>query len=221
VTLATPFVRLSQREHRRSRTRARLFQAALREFESAGFDGASVARIAREAGVSRPTFYFHFPTKEHVLLELQWKLELRIVERFAGRESLREVLYELVEGLIEAESSVGSPQLFRDVLRIYVRSPESLPLENLGDQPFPVYFELGRRFAGAAVRAELRAGLDPAQACRLCLTSVFGYLTATPGPSEERREDLQAVVSLYLNEPGEPSQSRGGPAAAGERGPER
>ena len=62
-------------------TRTLLFEAAIAEFRRAGFSRASVARIAREAGVSRPSFYFHFPTKEHVLLELQWLEERTVASR--------------------------------------------------------------------------------------------------------------------------------------------
>ena len=45
------------------------------EFRRVGVERASIGRIAETAGVSRPSFYFHFPTKDHVLLELQWTLE--------------------------------------------------------------------------------------------------------------------------------------------------
>ena len=76
---ASPFERPSAREIQRQRTRARLFEAALAEFARTGFDRASVAEIARAADVSRPSFYFHFPTKEHVLLELQSCKEFQLV----------------------------------------------------------------------------------------------------------------------------------------------
>ena len=39
---------------------------------------ADVSVITREAGVARGTFYFHFPTKEHVLAELERHEEARL-----------------------------------------------------------------------------------------------------------------------------------------------
>jgi AcrR family transcriptional regulator len=51
-------------------TRARLFDAALAEIGRSGLAGADVTAIASAAGVVQGTFYFHFPTKEHVLVEL-------------------------------------------------------------------------------------------------------------------------------------------------------
>ncbi len=58
------------REVKRQETRQRVYAAAVAEFRRAGMAAADVAVIAREAGVARGTFYFHFPTKEHVLAEL-------------------------------------------------------------------------------------------------------------------------------------------------------
>ena len=77
--MGSPFRQQTPRERRRDLTRERLFEAAIEEFRREGFDRASIARIAKRAGVSRASFYFHFPTKDHVLAELQWNLELRIV----------------------------------------------------------------------------------------------------------------------------------------------
>ena len=69
------------RELRRLETRARLFDAALTEIARKGLAAADVAAIAASAGVVRGTFYFHFPTKEHVLIELERNEEFRIVGR--------------------------------------------------------------------------------------------------------------------------------------------
>jgi len=183
------------RERAGDRTRARLFEAAVAEFRRVGFDRASIARIASEAGVSRPSFYFHFPTKEHVLLELQWGLERAVVERIAVAPSLREALLAFVDGMIDAERRLGGSGLLRDILSIYARRPQGIDLD---DQPLPLVHELARRFAEAAARGELRGGLDPARATNLCLASVFGYLTTAGGSSDEARADLRALVSLYL-----------------------
>ena len=61
--------RPTQRERQRAETRERLFQAALDEFRREGVAGARIERIASAVGVVRGTFYFHFPTKDHVLHE--------------------------------------------------------------------------------------------------------------------------------------------------------
>ncbi len=184
-----------RRQRQVDSTRTLLFEAAIAEFRRVGFSSAKVARIAREAGVSRPSFYFHFPTKEHVLLELQGLEERAVVERLESARSLREALHELAEGLIELEARLGDADLFRDMIAIYARGPSDLTLD---EQPFPIVDALVRHFGDAAARGELRTGLDAEAAARVCLTSVFGLFMGLPNEPAQRRADFGLLFSLYL-----------------------
>lgn len=178
-------------------TRARLFEAAIAEFRRVGLARANVARIAREAGVSRPTFYFHFPTKGHVLLDLQLLEERALATRLDRARSLREALHELAEGVIDLEARLGDAHLFRDMFAIYARRPAGLPID---DRPFPVVAALTRHFADAAARGELRAGLEAEPAARVCLTGLFGLMIGLPSAPSQRRADFGLHFSLYLAE---------------------
>jgi AcrR family transcriptional regulator len=51
-------------------THQRIYDAALGLFQRHGFDAVNVGQIAREAGISAPTFYAHYPSKEHLLMQL-------------------------------------------------------------------------------------------------------------------------------------------------------
>lgn len=188
-----------RRERQVDSTRARIFRAALAAFRRVGFSRASVTEIAREAGVSRPTFYAHYPTKDHVLLELEWLQERALVERVQRARSLREALHEMTEGLLEMEAQLGDSDLFRDMFRVYAQSPADLPLE---EQPFPIVAAVARHFREAAARGELRAGLEPGAATRACLLSVFGHLSGPSRTADERRADLAVLFSLFLGEAG-------------------
>ncbi len=193
-TAVSPFDRAGAREPKRQRTRRRLYEEAVAEFSRVGFGAASVAEIARAAGVSRPAFYFHFPTKEHVLLEMQWHKELELVEALAGCDTLADTLMTLADAIVTGTESVEGPGVARDMMSIYARRPEWLPLD---EQPFPLARLVERRFAEGAARGELREGLDPETAPLLALTGMFGYLIAVP-ESSNRRADLRAMLSLYL-----------------------
>lgn len=50
-------------------TRERLLDAAVRVFEFEGYAGATVAQIAREAGVSSGAIYAHYSTKAELLVD--------------------------------------------------------------------------------------------------------------------------------------------------------
>lgn len=58
------------RFEQRKLTRARLIDAAQDLFSTSGYEHATVDDIARHAGYSKGAYYFHFSTKDDILLEL-------------------------------------------------------------------------------------------------------------------------------------------------------
>ena len=62
--------RRTARDLQREETRERVFEAALDVFREQGMAQARIEDIAQAAEVSRGTFYFHFPRREDVMLEL-------------------------------------------------------------------------------------------------------------------------------------------------------
>ncbi len=79
----------SARETKRLQTRERLMGAAIAEFKRAGMADADVGAIVAAAGVAHGTFFFHFPTKEHVLLELEQREEQRIAKQLGALHGLQ------------------------------------------------------------------------------------------------------------------------------------
>lgn len=185
------------RERSGDRTRRRLFETALAEFRRVGVTDASIGRIAEIAGVSRPTFYFHFPTKDHVLLELQWSLEEPIAARMEAAKTLDDALAALVDGLVGALGALANPDVFAEMVRIYTRHAAG---DALADQPHYLMRAVAARFVEADADGRLPSGLDPERATHLFLTSVFGYLSL-PVNIEESRRDLQTLISLFLTAP--------------------
>jgi AcrR family transcriptional regulator len=76
------------RFEQRKLTRAKLIDAALQLFSTSGYEHATVDDIAHAAGYSKGAYYFHFSTKDDILLEL-----LRI-----WTEGRSEVLRTAIEG---------------------------------------------------------------------------------------------------------------------------
>jgi AcrR family transcriptional regulator len=147
------------REVRRLETRARLFDAAVAEIGRSGLAGADVSAIASTAGVVRGTFYFHFPTKEHVLVELERNEEASIVAELdaAGTEAnaLMSVLSLLVRHVLAAEDRLG-PVVFRDMLGLHFSSTR--PVEDeLSEHPLA-------EFVIAAISEAQEAGRVPVEA---------------------------------------------------------
>src|SRR6185369_8607318 len=114
------------RAQRRAETRTRLYESALAEFQRAGVAEAQIERIATGAGVVRGTFYFHFPTKEHVLLELQRRHETRLCDRLARLADdapLRAVLETVGASILDDEAWDRRPGLMREMVAMYAHHP--------------------------------------------------------------------------------------------------
>ena len=97
----------SAREAKRLQTKERLMGSAIAEFKRSGMADADVGAIVTAAGVAHGTFFFHFPTKEHVLLELEHREEERIskqLSRFVDSgHDLASVLSEAVRLVVGLE----------------------------------------------------------------------------------------------------------------------
>src|SRR5271163_5100228 len=150
------------REAQRLQTRARVFDAAVAEFGRSGLAGADVAAIAAAAGVARGTFYFHFPTKEHVLVELERAEEAKIVARLDTKATepgeLIAMLRLLVREVLAAERRLG-PVVFRDMLGLHFSATR--PVEDeLTEHPVAQYLieVLARAQAAGQVRRDAQPG---------------------------------------------------------------
>lgn len=127
----------STREAKRLQTRERLLGAAVAEFKRSGMAEADVGAVVNAAGVAHGTFFFHFPTKQHVLLELERREEERIAKQFgqflASRHDLRSALDEAVRLVMGLERRLGD-LLFKDFLALHF-SQTRPPAEGVQDHP--------------------------------------------------------------------------------------
>lgn len=110
--------------------------AAIAEFTRSGMATADVGAIVTAAGVAHGTFFFHFPTKEHVLLELEHREEERIAKqlgRFAGSQhGLPSILKEAVRLVVGLERRLGAV-LFKDFLALHFS--QTRPVDESREHP--------------------------------------------------------------------------------------
>jgi len=191
-------VRIS-RSRQRADTRERIFETALREFRDVGFGAAHIDRIAKNAGVARGTFYFHFPTKDDVILELARRINRRGAERLnllvEADPDLDAFLSGLIDVLIDEFGRVSDAGLNAELLALYLRRPFDLqdPIHNA-----PV---INEELVGHLRRLNEREPrpfrIDPERLAILIMSSVFGILARVPregGP----REICHSLIDLLI-----------------------
>ena len=178
----TPQVKPSAREARRLQTRERILGAAIAEFKRSGMAGADVGAIVTAAGVAHGTFYFHFPTKEHVLLELERREEARVATEL-GRflettHDLTAALTEVVRLVTGLEQRFG-PLLFKEILALHF-SPTRPHKDDWTDHPVIVL--LVREIERARGDGEVHPEVDAFYSATFFLLGIYGLLTTTDSP---------------------------------------
>lgn len=194
-----PSTTLSPREVQRLQTRARLFDATVAEIGRSGLAGTDVAAIAAAVGVARGTFYFHFPTKEHVLVELERNEEGKIAALLAAEKGepgdLMSMLTSLVRQVLAAEERLG-PVVFRDMLGLHFSATR--PVEDqLGEHPLAEFVIAAITRAQAAQRVSPDA--DAGALGVIFLTGLFALLATRETTPRARVALLDRYVTTIVH----------------------
>jgi AcrR family transcriptional regulator len=87
--------------------RERLILAAVDLFTEQGYDATTVAQIAERAGVTKSTFFRHFPDKRELLVAGQETLSRLLAEGIAEAPTGASPLEAVAAGLERASSAMG------------------------------------------------------------------------------------------------------------------
>jgi AcrR family transcriptional regulator len=170
--------RPSARAAKRLQTRERLMGAAIAEFKRSGMAAADVSAIVAAAGVAHGTFFFHFPTKEHVLLELEHREEERIAKelgRFVtSQRDLSSTLKEAVHLVMGLERRLGA-MLFKDFLALHFS--QTRPVDE--SKEHPVIVLVAQQIEGAQEGGRVDPDVNPMNSAVFFLLGLYALLTTT------------------------------------------
>jgi AcrR family transcriptional regulator len=201
------------RDEQRRQTRQRLYECALAVFRRDGVTGCRTDDIAKAAGVSRGTFYFHFPTKEHVLLERMRETEEQIcgvIEAMPHDEAIDSVLDALITEM--AAIWEPDPQLLPDLSSAALRHVAA----NMSDQDSTrLRSTLSGRFSSAAARGEIQVLLPSEVLGDFFLGHTLGGLLAWYGnPVLPLKGVLEAVTYMFWHGAKAPTDPQPGPSTS-------
>jgi AcrR family transcriptional regulator len=197
-------VRTVQREQ----TRGKLVEAAQRVFAASGYERATVDDLAAAAGYSKGAYYFHFSTKEEILLEL---LRAWTEQRSALLEGSRApdqpsavVLMEMVEGLLSYDGS--DPEWPALLLEFWSQALRSREVRRCLHEAYDDWKNLlAEAFERAQVERIVASDVDPAAAAALVLAAhdglVVGSCLNLPWASKmSARRLVGALLSPLMSE---------------------
>jgi len=189
----------NSRSRQRAETKERIFETALREFREAGLAAAQIDRIAKKAGVARGTFYFHFSTKDDVMLELARRINRRGARRLGavaeGEPSLEDFLHGIVDILIDEFGLVSDAGLNAELLALYIRRPNDLV--DPGHNAPTINDELIIHLRALAESDGLPSQMAPEQLALIIMSSLFGILARVPRGSGVR-DTCHSLITLLI-----------------------
>jgi AcrR family transcriptional regulator len=178
------------REKQREETRKRLYLAALEVFRRDGVQACRIDDISQKAEVSRATFYFHFPTKEAVLLQLlrESDVPLELALNALPSDVSFAALLDQTSGIL-ADFWEREAELLPDALTVALRNTAALT----DGESSQVRVLLAERFRVAAARGELTREASP-EGLADAMFSVF--VTAMLSWSRTRRTSLREALQV-------------------------
>lgn len=186
------------RAAQRLQTRQRVFDAAIAEFKNVGVADADIGTIVEAAGVARGTFYFHFPSKEHALLELEAREEARIAKELSrfltAPHDLESALRKTIQLIVGLERRLGS-LLFKELLAIHFS-----PTRPLDDEwrEHPVIVLVVEEIQRARDQGEAEIAVDPYHSAVFFLLGLYALLTTTSGSKALRANALDNYLITVL-----------------------
>jgi len=198
--------------------RQELIAAALHEFTEWSYEAASLNRIITSAGISKGTFYYHFPSKEDLfffLVDHAVQCRLEYVAARLPAPAVSGDLFEMmkVQAKIGVDFALEHPSLVQFALRTARESgPVSARLrERLGHRTANLLAPL---VAGAMDRAEVRTDLGASFVGTLLshMLLSFDQLFVDPHQPPDRDQvyaDLDRYFEFIRHGLGGPTLKRG------------
>src|SRR4029079_6778846 len=124
------------------------------------------------------TFFFHFPTKEHVLLELERREEERIAKRLShyvdSERDLAPLLQEAVRWVVGLERRLGAA-LFKDFLALHFS--QTRPIDE--SKEHPVIVRVAQEIERAQRLGHVAPEVVPVNSAVFFLLGLYALLTTT------------------------------------------
>lgn len=178
-------------------TRTAILGAAQRLFTEQGFDGTSLRQIADAVGTTKAAVYYHFPAKEHLLLELT--------------RPWLDAMSSLVTQLRSTENEVDAEATLAAYLDLFIEHLQVLHVL-AGDPATQHHPDIGRRARALVESIQNRlAGPDPSDAqlvqAACALGSVHSVATLSVELVSSNRDAVLAAALAALS--ATPSRPRG------------
>jgi TetR/AcrR family acrAB operon transcriptional repressor len=188
-----------------------LLHAAIQSFATHGYQGTSIDRIARAAGVTKGAIYYHFKDKEELLFETVRNRIVEFESQVLARTSPDDDAMAVLRRVVDACFVTATESNHRRFIM-------TLMVEALGTNPdlsdvFRLELRRMRAFLTDVVRrgqetGTVRGDVVPEEAAALIVSAIMG--AEIQHYQDPDRIDLRAILDLQLRQLEEWLGPRGG-----------
>ncbi len=142
------------------RSTDRILKKALELFSEKGYDATSVREICEAAGITKPTLYHFYGSKEGVYRAIVegalQRFQSDVIRSLSGQGSLRDRLVRMAQTYVEGTRR--EPDVARFVMALIHNSPRSAPATDVVGFYQGILDALAATLEGAVAGGELRRG---------------------------------------------------------------
>ena len=188
-------------------TKEKIFNTAARLFAEKGYNGVSMREISEETGLSKPTIYYYFGSKEGIYKELihaglsHGTTEFEeIIEK---NISIKQKLIEIVK--IRFKQGIEFPEFAKFILGLFIAS-EKLPfLDELTEEAEKSRLDFVKLVQEGINSGEFGQSADPDLAAEIFLGTIIHYLWKQVNSqetilSDQLAEEIVELLFKGLNE---------------------
>jgi AcrR family transcriptional regulator len=192
--MAAPLIVLRPLSRTQAATRARLLDAARELATEDGYDGVSMRHVAERAGVSAPTAYQYFSSKDHLLVDVMSDLVTNTTSAISTRPSrAASTVDRTVATLRRVMTRVEEePKLYIAITRAYISgTPEVAHARNAMESAMKTWIDSALGTNGVDDRDAIVAILED-----VLFAGMVGMVTGRREPRDIGNELERAIRTL-------------------------
>jgi len=165
-------------QKRSAATRTQILEAAERVFAQSGFDSSGVAEICQAAGVSKGAFYYHFPSKQAVFLELlqNWLagLEKHLEQVRQENQTVPQSLLQMAGAIREVfQAADGRLPIFQE---FWIQASRDPTFWAATIAPYRQFYRFFAELVAMGVEQGSLQAVDPRSSSRVIIALAVGML---------------------------------------------
>ena len=181
-------------------TYERVYQEALSEFRRVGFTEAKVDTIAKNAAISRATFYFHFPSKDDVLMEFQRRTAEEVINKIGGKDalviptpkSIKAFMDAALKGVLLQAAVKENRQLVKEQLILQIRKRPP------ADEHNPIGGLINQFFEQAAEDGLVRDDMPPSEIAKAFKNCMLDLFREVADNAEDYEEGCRNIIKIFI-----------------------